>query len=161
MLCTLWQATAPRLEEKLGPLAVPHSVAGLLHPYYVDRYKSCTQFHGWSDLLFLDDLHHVSWEWYDSWCLIAATSLVQAVKLFIGPETIHAAWQVRDHSMHFCYLLTHPFRHYPLQRMSGLVFVSSFCFAWIHGACFCLWRFWTSNDAWVQVWLWPILVTLR
>lgn len=43
-------ATAPRLEEKLGPLAVPHSVAGLLHPYYVDRYKfssSCQVVH-WS-----------------------------------------------------------------------------------------------------------------
>ncbi|KAG0618546.1 hypothetical protein M758_4G072500 [Ceratodon purpureus] len=32
-------ATAPGLLDKLGPLALPHSIAGKLHPYYVERYN--------------------------------------------------------------------------------------------------------------------------
>lgn len=43
-------ATAPGLRDKLGPLALPHSVAGQVHSYYVDRYKfnpSCQVVH-WS-----------------------------------------------------------------------------------------------------------------
>lgn len=38
------EATAPGLEEKLGKLAPAHAVAGLIAPYFVDRYnfnKSC------------------------------------------------------------------------------------------------------------------------
>lgn len=33
------EATAPGLEEKLGKLAPAHAVAGLIAPYFVDRYK--------------------------------------------------------------------------------------------------------------------------
>ncbi|KAJ7550136.1 hypothetical protein O6H91_07G085200 [Diphasiastrum complanatum] len=31
-------ATAPHLEEKLGPLAPPHAVAGVINPFFVERY---------------------------------------------------------------------------------------------------------------------------
>ena len=37
-LAFCWQATAPGLEEKLGPLAASHAVAGKLHSYFVERW---------------------------------------------------------------------------------------------------------------------------
>ena len=37
-LASCGQATAPGLQEKLGPLAASHAVAGKLHSYFVERW---------------------------------------------------------------------------------------------------------------------------